>query len=56
MFVLCTKSGTKCQAKTNRGTATSVEGRGSTGDCRMIHMPIDYIDDHVLLTVETGTP
>lgn len=25
-------------------------------DCRLIHMPIDYIDDHQLLTVEIGTP
>ncbi len=32
------------------------ETLGYTGDCRMIHMPIDYIDDHQLLTVETGTP
>jgi streptogrisin D len=32
------------------------ESLGYTGDCWIIHMPIDYIDDHQLLTVETGTP
>jgi streptogrisin D len=32
------------------------EAAGFTGDCWIIHMPIDYIDDHQLLTVETGTP
>lgn len=35
---------------------SDTEYLGDTGDCRMIHMPIDYIDDHQLLTVETGTP
>lgn len=32
------------------------EALGINYDCWMIHMPIDYIDDHQFLTVETATP
>jgi chromatin segregation and condensation protein Rec8/ScpA/Scc1 (kleisin family) len=35
---------------------TDSESAGYTGDCWIIHMPIDYIDDHQLLTLEIGTP
>jgi hypothetical protein len=35
---------------------SDTEAAGAAEDCWMIHMPIDYIDDHQLLTVETGTP
>jgi hypothetical protein len=25
-------------------------------DCRMVHMPIDYVDDQQLITVPTAAP
>jgi hypothetical protein len=40
----------------DQACTSDTESLGDTGDCWMIHMPIDYIDDHQLLTVETAAP
>jgi hypothetical protein len=37
-------------------SATETDPTSGITDCKIIHMPIDYVDDHQLVTVVTATP